>query len=85
MDKKPKLGSNPLEWKPMDKVAYVEAKPEGEAVLQEVVMHYQKQKIRKWKQATKKTRAANLRKIQRRIDENRRILNRSITNDSEKG
>jgi hypothetical protein len=33
MDKKPKLGSNPLEWKPMDKVAYVEAKPEGEAVL----------------------------------------------------
>ncbi len=38
-------------------------------------MHYQKQKIRKWKQATMKTRAANLRKIQRRIDENRRILN----------
>jgi hypothetical protein len=48
-------------------------------------MHYQKQKIRKWKQATKKTRAGNLRKIQRRIDENRRILNGSITNDSEKG
>jgi hypothetical protein len=41
----------------------------------EVVMHYQKQKIRKWKHATKKTRAANLRKIQRRIDKNRRILN----------
>ena len=48
-------------------------------------MHYEKQKIRKWKQATKKTRAANLRKIQRRIHENRRILNASITNDLEKG
>jgi len=41
----------------------------------EVVMHYQKQKIRKWKHATKKTRAGNVRKIQLRIEENRRILN----------
>jgi hypothetical protein len=48
-------------------------------------MHYEKQRIRKWKQATKKTRAGNLRRIQRRIDENRRILKEHSEGNSQEG